>query len=114
MAPRYIRDDWNGKPSIGLKKGDYVLATKYSDGDPGDHFVVGFYDSILPKVGGDRHMVVDSEGKQFRGNGFRRVAKISARRGEWIIRHLKLIEDARDRFSVWHWFRAPWTELNSH
>ena len=23
-----------------FKKGDYVLATKYSDGDPRDHFVV--------------------------------------------------------------------------
>ena len=26
-----------------LAQGDYVLATKYRDGDPCDHFVVGFF-----------------------------------------------------------------------
>jgi len=29
-----------------IKKGDYVLATKYSDGDPKDHFAVGFFDKM--------------------------------------------------------------------
>jgi len=27
-----------------MKHGDYVLATKYRDGDPQDHWAVGFYD----------------------------------------------------------------------
>jgi len=27
--------------------GDYVLATKYSDGDPGDHFCVGWLKAVM-------------------------------------------------------------------
>jgi hypothetical protein len=56
-------------------------------------------------------MIVDSKGKQFRANGFRRVAKLGTKRGTWIVGHLKLIEREHDRFSVWHWYRAPWREL---
>ncbi len=111
--PRYIRDDWHTAPPVGLTKGDYVLATKYRDGDPCDQFCVGFYDSSFSDGIGSRHMVVDSEGKQFRGNGFRRVARLSHRRGTWIVGHLALIEAHRDRFSVWHWYRAPWRELDA-
>ena len=65
--------------------GDYVFATKYSDGDPADGWAVGFYDGILPKLGGDRYMVVDGDGKQFRGNGFRAISVISAEVGEKMI-----------------------------
>ena len=51
-----------------LKKGDYVLATKFSDGNPADNWCVGFYDrketfgsTNHPDV---RHFVVDGDGKQ--------------------------------------------------
>jgi len=91
------------------EKGDYVLATKYSDGDPGDQFCIGFYAGRFDHYGQTRHLVDDAQGKPFRHNGFRRVAKISARRGEWMVKHLSMIE--RSRYSVWHWFRAPWREL---
>lgn len=66
-----------------LEKGDYVLATKYSDGNPFDGWATGFYDRPLEGVAG-RHMVVDDDGNQFRGNGFRRVERISSELGEWI------------------------------
>lgn len=90
------------KPKLEL--GDYVLATKYSDGDPGDHFCVGFYSGSLDHCGEPRYMVVDSNGQNFRGNGFRRIKKISKARGEFIVRHLKLIESSSR--SVWWWART--------
>lgn len=91
-----------------LAKGDYVLATKYSDGDPGDHFVIGFYDG----KDGDRHHVVDSRGQRFRANGFRRCEKISGEVGAWLLARLDEIEaqpfyhdddGALVGKSVWHW-----------
>lgn len=68
--------------------GDYVLATKYADGDPGDHWALGFYAG--PLEGTDkglfvRHMVVDREGRNFRGNGFRRVGRIREDVGRWLL-----------------------------
>jgi hypothetical protein len=87
------------------QKGDYVLATKYRDGDVGDHFAIGFYDRcVIDVIGISKHYVVDSDGDQFRGNGFRRVAYVSKEKGEWFVRNLKAIEQA-DR-SVWYWYYA--------
>ena len=97
-----------------MQKGDYVLATKYADGDPGDQYAVGFFDSMLPKMGGDRYMVVDNGGKQFRGNGFRRCEPITDAEGRWMIErfpHFKFFETKQDEhgedvvvgWSVWDW-----------
>lgn len=113
MTKQYIRDEWYAATPDGIKKGNYVLASKYRDGDPGDQFCIGFYDSSFGDGIGIRHLVIDSEGKQFRRNGFRRIAKIGHERGKWIVQHLALIEKMRDRYSVWHWFRAPWAELHA-
>jgi len=55
-----------------LCKGDYVLATKYSDGDPLDHWAVGFYDGTTEHMR-PRHHVIDGDGQRFRVNGFRRA-----------------------------------------
>lgn len=87
-----------------IEKGDYVLATKYSDGDPGDHWALGFFDSMLPKVSENRYMVIDNEGNQLRGNGFRRIGKISRMRGEWLLRNKEVVEGSR--ISLWFWHRA--------
>lgn len=84
-----------------IYEGDYVLATKYHDGDPMDQWVVGFFDAMLPKSGGERYMVVDSEGNQFRGNGFRRVKKIDVDTGKWLLKHAPQIQ-LSDR-SLWDW-----------
>ena len=101
-----------------LEKGDYVLATKYYDGDPGDDWAIGFYDGVLPIPGGERHLVVDNDGRQFRGNGFRRVEKISHARGAFIIDHQTEIEASvasyRPRgkgcLSLWGWKRTRMKE----
>lgn len=88
------------------KLGDYVLATKYSDGDPGDHWAIGFYAGLTnpEKYDPPRYDVVDSNGSQFRGNGFRRVRKISKERADWMLKHASEISTSGK--SVWHFFRC--------
>ena len=72
--------------------GDYVLATKYSDGDPGDSWALGFYAGQMPEYTPPRHDVVDSDGKRFRGNGYRRVACIRRDVGQWLLDAAKHLE----------------------
>lgn len=86
-------------PRSACKPGDYVLATKWHDGDPQDFWCVGFYSGFR----NERHRVVDNDGNYFLGNGFRRVDKISARVGRSLLKHAKFIEQSG--FSVWHWRR---------
>lgn len=88
-----------------LEAGDYVLATKYDDGDPGDQWAVGFFDGLTsPRYDPPRYNVVDADGNQFRGNGFRRVKKISEERGRWLLEHKRDIEIGGR--SLWWWVRA--------
>ena len=75
-----------------LKIGDYVLATKYNDGDPKDHWCIGFYNGVLKLGTTTRYLVIDNDGNQFRANGFRRIKKISGKRGTWILDHKFYIE----------------------
>lgn len=92
-------------------KGDYVLATKYSDGDPQDHWAVGFFDGLTdPHYDPPRYNVVDSEGKQLRGNGFRRVKRISHERGAWMLKNSGWVEFTN--LSVWHFAELPMEELD--
>ena len=111
-ARRYLRDRWTAETPPNINNGDYVVATKYRDGDPVDQFCIGFYKGFYIHYGETRHLVVDSNGTNFRINGFRRVARISSKRGSWMVDHLKHIETMKDRFSVWHWVRASWRELS--
>ena len=80
-----------------MLKGAYVLATKYNEGDPQDHWVVGWYD----RMDGDRHYVLDNNGINMRGNGFRRVQQINGCRGAWLLNNREDIE--RTRKSLWEW-----------
>ena len=81
-----------------VEPGDYVLATKYHDGDPGDEWAIGFYARTF---GGDRHIVNGSEGQPFRANGFRRVERITAQAGAWLLARKELIESGHA--SLWGW-----------
>ena len=66
-----------------VKHGDYVLATKWFDGDPGDAWAVGYYD----REQNGRHYVTYGKGddRQIRHNGYRSVARISEEVGKWLI-----------------------------
>ena len=92
-----------------LKKGDYVLATKWSDGSPFDQWCIGFYDGASSD--GKRHYVKDEKGYQLRFNGFRRCEKISKKRGEFILSFLDSLEISRK--SLWWWKRCSITKLNT-
>ena len=95
----------------GFTPGDYVLATKYNDGDPGDHYCTGFYVGSFR----DRHLVADSNGRLYRYNGFRRIEKVTPEEGTWMVEHFKdfkFFENGVDEFgeevgpigwSVWDW-----------
>lgn len=77
-------------------KGDYVLATKWSDGDPLDQWSVGFYD----RTENGKHFIVDKDGKQMRMNGFRRIGNIRPEFGEWLIMAAQMLELAPS-ISLW-------------
>lgn len=79
--------------------GDYVLATKYSDGDPCDHFYVGFVSGYTHH---GRYLIVDNEGKNQRANGFRRVEKITHEEGAALVALMPQIGDRRGKSLWWH------------
>lgn len=89
-----------------LQSGDYVLATKYSDGDPMDHWAIGFYCGPTPHHP-DRFEIRDEHGELFRANGFRRAEKISGERGRWLLKHAVDIE--RSGMSLWHFATCEMT-----
>ncbi len=94
-----------------LQVGDYVLATKYSDGDPQDHWAVGFYSHTTGNGYHMRHFVVDNHGVQFRANGFRRLAKIRTIEGENLLGDRRGIECSGR--SVWGHLRRLRRELKA-
>lgn len=77
--------------------GDYVLATKYGDGDPCDHFFVGFVSEYTHH---GRYLIVDNEGVNQRANGFRRVERLTADEGRKLVELMPSIGD-RDGPSLW-------------
>lgn len=92
--------------SMGVQPGDYVLATKYQDGDPRDHWVVGFYTGLTGlHYNPPRFDVVNDQGEPFRNNGFRCIAGISKERGQWLLDHSK--EIAASGKSVWEFVDCP-------
>jgi hypothetical protein len=72
--------------------GDYCLATKYSDGDPSDHFAVGFLQAIRDYGQGPRYILVDENEEPFRATGFRWCRKITTEQGRWVIENADHIE----------------------
>jgi hypothetical protein len=85
-----------------IKINDYVLATKYSDGDPCDHFCVGVVKRIMEEYSPERYDIADALGKSFRGNGFRKVKKITQGEGEELAKIFPEISDQPGRSLWWH------------
>jgi len=80
-----------------LKKGDYVVATKYIDGDSKDHFVVGFFKDMTWH---NRYNIIDDTGVLYRGNGFRKAKLISKEIGDKLVSCIDLIQNSNK--SVWY------------
>ena len=85
-----------------LKKGDYVLATRWLDGDPCDPFVVGHYSHM----DGTRFAVTYSNGKTDVTGRFRRCEIISAEIGALLLSIMPVIGDKPGQ-SVWFWRDNP-------
>lgn len=86
-----------------LSQGDYVLATKWNDGDPQDHWCVGFYHGMTGHES-PRYDVVDTDGNLFRGNGFRRAEKITQREGLYLLNAREKIQWSG--ISLWSWLKT--------
>ena len=67
------------------KIGDYVLATKWNDGDPGDPWAIGIYAGIHSLGETQRHMVNNADGSTIRPNGFRKCHPIRKDVGRWLL-----------------------------
>jgi len=81
---------------MSIQVGDYVLATRWSDGDPKDPFAVGFVVSV------EEEGFVVSYGYNY-SRMFRKVKKISANRGRFILDNISEIEEGTK--SLWWWSR---------
>lgn len=82
---------------MGLSVGDYVLATKYQDGDANDPWGVGVIEQIrlhssAKEFGlcSERYQIKDDPHKR---NEYRRAKKISKEFGDWICANIKRIEN---------------------
>jgi hypothetical protein len=85
------------RPNIG----DYVLATKYSDGDPCDHFFVGFISGFTDHEP-QRYMIKNGDGQNQRNNGFRRAERITATEGRMLVEIFPKIGDKIGPSLWWH------------
>jgi hypothetical protein len=90
-----------------LPVGSYVLATKWEDGDPGEHFFVGFVSGYTRH---GRYLIADGAGKIQRANGFRRAEKITADEGAALVAMIPRISDRSGQSLWWHLARIRGTE----
>lgn len=83
-----------------LPPGTYVLASKWSDGDPCDPFALG----ILGDPYFGRHLVYDLEGKCIYGGGFRKIREITPEQADKVWPILQTISDVPGSPSIWEVF----------
>ena len=106
--------DDQGKP---LAKGDYVLATKYDDGDPGDPWAVGFYLESGPlSLDRPRYRVSHEDGSIIYGpNGFRRIRRgLRSEVGEWLVKNAEILaRSPPGTVNLWNMLTASAFEDNS-
>lgn len=87
-------------PSIG----EYVLGTKWSDGDPQDPWAIGFLSEIHETSYVRYFTVTHADGRIIR-SGLRKVRKISQDRGKWLLENSRMIEESGRRLG--YWLRYP-------
>ena len=87
---------------VAPSRGDYVFATKYHDGDPGDPWAVGFYD----KQEDERHFVIRADGSPI--GRYRCVRRIRPDVGRWLIEVAAKVLEASPPGSVNLWTMLTW------
>lgn len=87
-------------PSVG----DYVLATKYTDGDPMDPWFIGFYSGPTTHTP-PKYTITDVKGTPFCPYSFRKIKKITQKQGEWMLKNRELIQHSG--MPVWHFTQLP-------
>ena len=81
------------------KLGDYVLASKYSDGDVNDPWFIGFVGGKC-RFNPDKYTLVDNDGNfLYREGGFRRAKKITPEIGKKLLENADLITSMNT--SIW-------------
>ncbi len=97
---RAIKDEEARGPSEpAIKAGDYVIASKYQDGDPCDGFAVGFVERITDA---GRVIVVNDRGEPFRAGGYRRAKCITRDEGRALVELSDVISDKPGESVWWH------------
>lgn len=79
-----------------LPVGSYVLGTKYTDGDPGDAWGVGYYlESFrLTADGPQRHRIIGNDGVYLYGpKGFVTIRSgLTSEVGQWLVDNCQVLE----------------------
>ena len=92
-----------------IQFGDYVLATKYRDGNPGDPWEIGRVTEIVMWPGDD---ITGTRYGLYSGLLYRRARRITLKRGAWLVDHIPDIE--RGGVSLWGWLRMSMKVKSSH
>jgi hypothetical protein len=88
---------------MAIKIGDYVIGTKYADGDPMDPWCVGFYagTTLASNTQKIRYLIADDQGRTFRSDGFARVKKITQTAGNFLLQNKDHVErSGRSIYSI--------------
>lgn len=92
-----------------IQFGDYVLATKYRDGKPGDPWEIGRVSQMVTDPG---DMITGTKYRLHSGLFYRRARRITLKRGAWLVDHIPDIE--RSGVSLWGWLRTSMKVKSSH
>ncbi len=80
-----------------IEHGEYVFATKYSDGHAGDPWGAGFYKG----QDGRRHLITHSDGSLIRPGGYGKVSPITHAQGKSILESGDDLERYFPEVSMW-------------
>lgn len=89
------------KPNRPLEVGDYVLASKYRDGDPNDPWFVGFIKQIIRCEDYDKYKIADEDGNLLYSSMLARAERIGKANGHQLVRCKKYIKESNK--SVYYW-----------
>lgn len=94
-----------------VRVGDYVLATKYSDGDPGDPWAFGRLHEIVNIPGlGYKYVILRKDGTPYRYGGFGCCRRVTPEQTAYLQANMDKIEYSGK--SMWKWVKEtpapPW------